>query len=367
MIKAAEALIDLTALKRNLKVVKQQAPHSKVVAVLKADAYGHGLLRIAQALAEADGLAVARLHEAIELRDAGITQPIMIFSALFNQQDLELCVRRQFTVVIYNREQLQLIDSLQFSQPLAVWLKHDSGMHRLGLDDLEFQQAYEQLAARADIPPPVLMTHFASADEENRTTTERQIDQFLKACSEKNNLKSLANSAAIIQHPDSHYDWVRPGIMLYGSNPLSPALRGRTHCSPPLEPVMTLQAPVLSIRTIKDGESVGYNGRWRASRTSKIATVGIGYADGYPRHAKNGTPVLINGQRAPLVGTVSMDLITIDITECEQVQVGDTAELWGKHLPAQEVARWADTISYQLFTSISKRVPRLYIDTEDSS
>lgn len=356
----AIATIDLSAIRHNLQQVRTLAPAANIMAVVKADAYGHGLIEVANTLSEADGLAVARLEEALHLRSAGITAPILLLSGIQDQLDLQRCAENAIDVVIHSLNQAELLNDCSLAKPLTVWLKLDSGMHRLGLTPQQLHQAYAQLQHNPNVKAMVLMTHFSSSEQSNRQHTEQQLSQFDQAIGALDLPKSLANSAAIIQHSATHEHWVRPGIMLYGANPLAPIEALKYPAD--LRAAMTLTTTVIAIRTVKKGESVGYNQRWTASKDSLIATLAIGYGDGYPRHAKNGTPVLINNERAFLVGTVSMDLISVDISHCQPVNIGDQAILWGEHLSANEIAHCADTISYELFTSVTKRVPRAYIN-----
>jgi alanine racemase len=349
------ATINLNAIRHNLQLARQCAPHSKIMTVIKADAYGHGMLEIAAALGEVDGLAVARLEEALKLRDAGISQRILLLGNHLSDEDFELCSRQQLDVEVHNLDMAEQLAGLSLATPLAIWLKVDTGMNRMGLAPTDFQQAQQLLQQSNNVKQQLLMTHFSSSDEALKQSCEQQTQLFLETIGNSKAPTSLANSAAIIQHPETHGDWIRPGIMLYGANPL------QQPCSLPLQAAMTLTAQVLAIREVTVGDTVGYNGIWKASGTCRIATIGIGYGDGYPRHARNGTPVVIRGQRAKLAGRVSMDMMTVDLSDCEGIEVGDEAILWGKGLPIEEIAECAQTISYALFTSVSARVSKLYI------
>ncbi|MEE8059753.1 MAG: alanine racemase [Pseudomonadales bacterium] len=355
-----KAIINLAAIRHNLSIVKQLAPHSKVMAVIKADAYGHGLIEIAQTLADAEGLAVARLEEALLLRGENIEQRILLLGGFIDMASLQQCAEHSIDIVIHSWNSVETLLTATLEKPVNVWLKHNSGMHRLGLSIEEFRQADPLLGSCANVAEKIFMTHFSASDETDSTSTDQQLAAFQQATEGLEAPLSLANSAAIIKHQHTHADWVRPGIMLFGANPIG--ANSQPQFPVDLLPAMTLSAHVMAIRTIEKGASVGYNGCWIADRESKIATVGIGYGDGYPRHASNGTPVLVNGQRATLAGTVSMDLITIDITDCQSVNISDEVILWGEGLKAETIATYADTISYELFTSISKRVPRLYLN-----
>ena len=358
-----KATINLAAIRHNLKQVKQLAKGSNIMAVIKADAYGHGMIEVAQTLHEADGLAVARLEEALLLRQQGIRQRVLLLGGFIDAQGMVAAAENNIDIVIHSSHGLQALLAAHLAKPINVWLKLDTGMHRLGLSPAEFLQAQQLLRNSNNVAEIIFMTHFSSSEDENSLHTQQQLQSFQCSTDVLNGKTSMANSAAIIQHPQSHGDWVRPGIMLYGANPL-PADSPRTqHID--LQAAMTLTAKILAIRTVSKGESTGYNCRWTATKDSLIATVGIGYGDGYPRHAKDGTPVLVNGQRAFIAGRVSMDLITIDISDCTGVQIGDDVMLWGQQLKAEEIASYAETISYELFTSISKRVPRIYINAED--
>lgn len=356
------AVIDLAALRFNVEQLTVLAANSQLMAVIKADAYGHGLIQIAKALSpHVQGMAVARLKEALELRKNGIDNRLLLLGSLIDEQELKICTEHNIDIVVHNTEGVQLILQAPIRPAINVWLKVDVGMHRLGLTPEQLLHSYRQLNESANVANIVLMCHFSSADDQS-PITEQQLASFDDLTRVFNNQKSAANSAATLSRPDSHYDWVRPGIALYGANPLPSEPANRNDIA--LQPVMTLKAKVIAIRTLQPGQGVGYNHRWTSRRQTTLATVGIGYADGYPRHAKDGTPVLINGQYGKLAGRVSMDLITVDISDCGAVKVGDEATLWGEGLPAEEVAAYADTISYQLFTSLAARVCKQYINEQ---
>jgi len=352
MTKTASLHINLDAIRHNFNLVKQLAPKSKILAMVKADAYGHGLIPVAKALSNADGLAVARLDEAITLRNHGIQKQIVLLGTLLSEQDVQYCAEYQLDVVIHNRESAQTFSKAPIAQPLTVWLKIDTGMHRLGVSPEEYGGIYSLLNNAENTSEIINMTHFSCADEIDDPLTQSQLDCFNQLTENTAKPKSAANSAALIRYPHSHFDWVRPGIMLYGADPLAEG-----SCLP-LRQAMSLTARVVAVRDLSEHEAVGYGCSWRADRPTRLATVGIGYGDGYPRHAPNGTPVLINQQLATLAGRVSMDLITVDITDCTLVKVGDEVVLWNNQLKATEIARHAKTISYELFTSITNRVER---------
>ncbi|MGA8707306.1 MAG: alanine racemase [Steroidobacteraceae bacterium] len=352
----ARALINLAALTHNLSVVRGLCAQCRVMAMLKADAYGHGAVAAARALAGANGFAVARLDEALELRESGIGQRILLLPTLLDPEEYALCSRLQIDVTAHDADSVAGIAQAARAQPLRVWLKLDSGMHRLGLDALAFIEADRQLSALSGITELVHMTHFSSTRDMDAPVMARQLAVFGQSHAvDAGREVSVANSATLIARPALRSGWVRPGIMLYGDNPLAAA-----HPLP-LKPVMQLRARVLAVRAIPAGDSVGYDGCWTATRASRIATLGIGYADGYPRHVPNGTPVWINGATVALVGRVSMDSITIDVTDCGGIAVGDEAVLWGPELPAAVIAEKASTATYQLFTGIGRRVTREYI------
>lgn len=364
----ASAYINRAALRHNASVAQAIAPHAKLIAVIKANAYGHGMIDAAQALSDiAHGFAVARIDEALTLRNSGFKQMIIVMSPALSDEALLSCADNQLTAVIHSQQNISTL-----SPQLDYWLKVDSGMHRLGLTVNELNSLLAQ-----STKPPTLMTHFSSAEQNNAATNAAQMQQFKQTLTQSDLALSLCNSAALLRHNNAanYQQWqseqldnymladeyIRPGIMLYGADPLETA----NTASQSLFPTMTLAAPVLATRTVKKGETVGYNGNWQAPRDSVIATIGIGYGDGYPRHAPNGTPVILHGQRVPLTGNVSMDTISVDITELIEkgisVEAGDSAELWGENLAANEVAKQAETIAYELFTGISQRVARILV------
>ena len=350
----AVATIEPAVLRRNLQVLRARCPRSRVMAMVKGNGYGHGLIVAARAFDSADGLAVARLAEARVLRNAQVRLPMLLLGTLLEPSELEWCARNEVAVVVHDRRSLEICLSVAGRQALRVWLKLDSGMHRLGLAPQEFLQADRSLRACPGIAEIVHMTHFAAADDPDPTSLNAQAECF-EQCRRAAGpaLASLANSAALLRRPSLHADWVRPGILLYGSNPFP-------RCGIEVRPAMTLSSRVIALRRIRAGESVGYGGSWTARRPSAIATLGIGYGDGYPRHAACGTPVLINGARVPLVGRVSMDSISVDVTDAAAVQVGDEAILWGPQLPPTEIAHRAGTISYELLASLPGRLARIH-------
>ena len=351
----AQALIDLAALRHNYQLARQ-CSGGKALAVVKADAYGHGAVLCAQALqAEADGFAVACIEEALELRAAGITQPILLLEGFFEASELALIDQHQLWCVVHSLWQLDAIEQARLSRPLQVWLKLDSGMHRVGLFPEQYQAAYQRLQASGKVDKIVLMSHFARADELDCARTEEQLAVFNTAREGLQAELSLRNSPAILGWPQVPSDWVRPGIMLYGATPFeqTQALAAQ------LKPVMTLQSKIIGVRELPAGEPVGYAARFVAERPTRVGVVAMGYADGYPRHAPTGTPVAVDGQLTRIIGRVSMDMLTVDLTDLPQTGLGSQVELWGAQVLASDVAAQAQTIPYQIFCNL-RRVPRLY-------
>ncbi|NMP33529.1 alanine racemase [Thalassotalea sp. M1531] len=355
--KTATANIDLNALAHNLSVIKYKAENSKVLAVLKANAYGHGLARIAKALSQykvqADAFGVARIDEALELRSEGVSKPIVLLEGFFSELDLPVLAVNNLQTVVHNREQLNAILDAELTEPLKIWLKVDTGMHRLGVNAEEFDEFYHALNQSENVHKDIIiMSHFSCADDLTSERTNAQLRVFSSITKSLPNEKTLANSAAICAWPESHYDWIRPGLMLYGVSPMQNADRDDLA----IQPVMNLQSSVIAIRQIKKNEAVGYGAAWVAKEDTTIGVIAIGYGDGYPRHAQNGTPVLLNGRIVPLVGRVSMDMITVDLGNSCQDKIGDIATLWGQGLPVEEVAKHSTTIPYELLCNITRRV-----------
>ena len=351
----ARALIDLQALRHNYQLARE-VTGAKALAVIKADAYGHGAVRCAQALeAQADGFAVACIEEALQLRAAGIAAPILLLEGFFEADELPLIVEHDFWCVVHSLWQLDAIEHAKLANPIHVWLKLDSGMHRVGLHPSDYKAAYQRLQASANVSKIVLMSHFARADELGCTRSEEQLAVFQAARADLSAEVSLRNSPSVLGWPTMPSDWVRPGLMLYGTTPFehAHALASR------LQPVMTLESKVICVRELPAGEPVGYGARFITPTPMRIGVVAMGYADGYPRQAPTGTPVLVAGQRSQLLGRVSMDMLCIDLTNVPQAGLGSTVELWGKNILASEVAEKAETIPYQIFCNL-KRVPRLY-------
>ncbi|HEX3396194.1 MAG TPA: alanine racemase [Steroidobacteraceae bacterium] len=347
--------IDIGALRHNLEVVRRLAPKSRVMAVIKANAYGHGLIIAARALAGvAECFAVARLTEALALREAGIKIPIVLLEGVFDREQLEAAAAADLELVVHCLEQVHLLQAAPATAHFKVWLKLDSGMNRLGFKAAEFRRAHQALSQTSAVTQPVnLMTHLASADMPELPTTSEQLVVFAAAARSLAGERSVASSAALIGFPDSHADWVRPGLMLYGIS----SFRRATGADHGLRPVMTLRSRVIAVKDLVAGDQVGYGGNWTATRPTRLAIAGIGYGDGYPRSAESGTPVLVNGERAALAGRISMDMLAIDVTDVSRpVKFGDPVILWGEGLPVEEIAFWAQTVPYTLVCGISQRV-----------
>ncbi len=348
-----QAFIDHSALEHNLRQVRTAAPTSRVMAMLKADAYGHGMLATADALKDADAFAVARVGEGVELRKAGVTTPIVVLAGFFDPDELVQAEAHALHLVIHEPGQLSVLQQQSLPAPVTCWLKVDTGMHRLGFPVTEAMGAYQALCACPSVADGVgLMTHLSNADDPENPETDHQIRLLLPLIEQTGAMGSIANSGGILSWPDSHLDWVRPGIMLYGSSPFI----GKTGVEDGLRPVMTLQSNLYAIRNFSKGDGVGYGKTWICPEDMTIGAVAIGYGDGYPRHVPSGTPVLLNGERVPIVGRVSMDTITVDLRTQPQARVGDRVTLWGEGLPAEIIAEQAGTISYELFCQLTDRV-----------
>jgi alanine racemase len=338
--------INETALARNFNIIQAIAPQSKILAMIKANAYGHGLVRTAKVLSEAAGFGVACLDEAVQLRKAGITQKIVVMRGVFNQTELALANQLKVDLVIHCFLQFELLSKQTH------WLKINTGMNRLGFSQDELPQVWEKLKniSPADI---ILFTHFSSAEELSPVVTLSQIQQFEEITQGLKQEKSLANSAGILNFKESHQSWIRPGLLLYGVSPLE----NKTGSDFDLDPVMTWQSQLIAVRMQKKGDRVGYNGRYICEENMPIGIVGAGYADGYPRHAKNGTPVLVNGSEVSLTGRVSMDMLAVDLRKAPQAKTGDRVILWGEGLPVEKVAGYTASNVYELLCNARSRSP----------
>ena len=346
------ATVSASALAHNFMVAKAYAGGAKLWAVLKANAYGHGLERAARALGAADGFAVLDLQEAARLRVAGVTKPILLLEGFFKPADLPLLAKYRLTPVIHNPEQVEMLRVVSLPGEIDVYLKVNSGMNRLGFNLESLRPAYNAIRMHAQVKNLTLMTHFADAD--GASGVKAQLDWFAELTRDFQTPRSLANSAALIRFPDeTRADWVRPGIMLYGCSPFA----DKSAESLGLKPAMTLTSEIIATQHLQPGEKVGYGFAYEAAGEITIGIVACGYADGYPRHAPVGTPVLVNGKRARIVGRVSMDMLSVDITDIPEAYIGSPVTLWGEGLPAEEVAAAAGTLSYELLCGLAARVP----------
>ncbi|MFQ5995596.1 MAG: alanine racemase [Acidiferrobacterales bacterium] len=358
MTRPARALIDAQALRHNLDRVRQAAPQSKIMAVLKANGYGHGLISVARVLLEAHAFAVASFDEALTLRNAGVAHPTCLLEGFFDDAELGALNHYRFATVVHHESQLRRLERAAQPYPFDVWLKIDTGMHRIGFSPERVQAVLERLRQCRCVGRIRLMSHLANADDANDSTTTEQIARFTKLAKDSDMERSLANSAGILAWPGSHLDWVRPGIMLYGVSPLL----DRTAEDLELQPAMTLTSQLIAVNRQRKGERVGYGGEWTCPEDMLVGVVAMGYGDGYPRHAPGQTPVLINGKRVPLIGRVSMDMITVDLRNQPDAKAGDPVVLWGKGLSVEEVAKRAGTIGYELLARMPARVPRVEVN-----
>lgn len=351
MISCVTATIDLSALQHNVRQVRLTAPGRKIIAVIKANGYGHGLLRMASALSGVDAFAVARLDEAMQLRKARIDQDIIILEGCSDALNLNLIAEHSFQLVVHHLSQLTVLESVIQLKPIDVWLKIDSGMHRMGVPPGLAQSAWWRLQDSPIVKNVRLMTHLACADDLSDEYTQKQIACFKAATAGLVGERSIANSAGILGWSESHCDWVRPGIMLYGISPFT-ADSGQSY---DLKPVMTLSSRLIAVNQFNKGDAIGYGASWVCPENMPVGIVACGYGDGYPRHAEPGTPVLVNGQCVSLIGRVSMDSICVDLRTQPQAKIGDPAVLWGDGLAVEEVAAHASTIPYELLCRVSQR------------
>ncbi len=383
------ATIDASALRNNLDVVRRMAPRSRIIAVVKANGYGHGMIRVARALADADGLGVARLADAVALREAGVTRRILLLEGVFGAEQFALAAREQCEIVVHSPEQLDVLEQFSGSHRFVVWLKLNSGMNRLGFRVEDFAAAHARLRRCSSVSLIRVMTHLSSSEERDGArpsssataasgqhaagadpferadavaasgrgeVTATQLRIFDDAVASLGHERSVANSAAVIAWPESHQDWVRPGLMLYGMSPMP----NKTAADLGLRPAMTLSTQLIAVQNIGIGEAVGYNGIWRAQRPSRIGIAAIGYGDGFPRSTRNGAPVLVGGREAAIAGRVSMDMSAIAVTDLPDAKPGDEVVVWGEGLPAERLAPYADTTCYELVCRVTSRVPLIW-------
>lgn len=354
MARATCAILSTDNLWHNLGVLRARAGKAKILAMVKANAYGHGLRSVAQRLdGRVDALGVASVDEAMALRQAGVQAPVVLMEGVFAPEELDLAAAHHFHVVFHEELQLSWLAQARLSAPLVAWLKVDTGMGRLGFDLAQAEAAYRMLAASSNVVQPVgIMSHFACADEPEHLLNARQIAAFGTLAALGEGPRSLCNSAGIFAFAAQHGDWVRPGLALYGASPLV----GQSATALGLKPVMTVQTRLIAVRTMKAGATLGYGARFVCPADMKVGVMAIGYGDGYPRTAREGTPVLVKGVRCALVGRVSMDMATVDLRACPEAEIGDPVVLWGDGLPVEDVATMSGHVAYDLFTGVQARV-----------
>lgn len=358
MSRPTRAIINHSHLIHNLHIIKQSTP-AKIMAMVKANAYGHGIVNIAKILdLHVDSIGVASIDEALELRESGIQGDITLIEGVFTPKDLTLAAKNDLTVIFHSATQVEWVNNIELSNPLRGWLKVNTGMCRLGFPKNEALSQLDTLSKSKNIISPVgIMSHFACADEKDHPKNQEQIGNFQNIIANHNGPKSICNSAAIFNFPKHHYDLVRPGLALYGASPLVNVTPDMLN----LKPVMTLQTELIAIHNLKAGDAVGYGSTYQCTHPMKVGVVAIGYGDGYPRNAKTGTPTLINGKRCPIVGRVSMDMLTVDLSNSPTSKIGDTVTLWGEGLPVEEIAPYTGHISYDLLTLLQQRVKYRFI------
>lgn len=368
-----QAILSISAIKQNITQLKKMAPKAKLLAMVKADAYGHGMLGVSKIIAPlVEGLAVATVEEAFLLRSEHPNiATIAVMEGIGSLDELHCAIQHHFTLVLHHQYELDLLEQYASKitnkitnkiKPIPVWVQIDIGMHRLGFFPTEIPNIVLRLTAlqkKGVIVLTTWMTHFSASEDRADKANQKQLKAYYDHVAPLPGEKSLANSAAIVHMPESHQDWIRPGLLLYGASPIM----GQSAKTLGFHPVMSLSTVVLAIRTVPSGTRVGYNGVWEAKRDSVIATIGIGYGDGYPRHIVENTPVWIQNKRFPIIGKVSMDMMMVDITDNDSdndsdnsIVIGTKVELWGKHISVEELAKQANTIPYALFCQLTKRV-----------
>lgn len=355
MARPARARIDLDAIRHNARLARTLTPRSRLMAIVKGDAYGHGAVPVAQALADiADGFGVACIEEARELREAGIEHRLLLLEGHFTADELAEIDQLRLDVTVHSDYQGSALEQADLNQPVAVWLKMNTGMNRLGFAPDVIAERVQQLGHSRQVSERILMTHLAQADDLGAPTTHNQLARFDAVANQCPDMPhSIANSPGVLGWPDTHRDWIRPGMMLYGANPIAD-----TH--PGLKAAMTLESAVIAERHIEPGETLGYGEHFRANRPMRIGVVAMGYADGFPRHAPNGLPVQVDGKDTQLVGRVSMDMLTVDLSDLPDAGVGSRVEFWGPNVPVETIARECGTIPYELVSQVTRRVPRSY-------
>ena len=350
------AQINLAALRKNLRVAREKSAGAQLLAVVKANAYGHGLLRVLPALSEADGLALLELDAAVLLREHHYARRILLLEGFFGADELPEIASRRLGVVVHHIEHVRMLETTALTRPLEVFIKINTGMNRLGFKPSEVREVTDRLSAASSVAALRLMTHLARADEEEGL--HEQLQTFEDACKGLPYPRSIANSAGVIRFSEVGGDYVRPGIMLYGSSPF-PYDTAETLG---LSPAMTLRSELIAVHDLKPNASVGYGGGYTAARAHRVGVIACGYADGYPRHAPNGTPVLVCGKKVRTAGRVSMDMMTVDLSEVPEAGVGSPAVLWGEGLSVDDVAAASSTVGYELLCAVAPRVP--FVTTE---
>jgi len=352
MTRATRADIHLDALRHNLVAIRKRAPGSRVLAVIKANAYGHGIESVSRALKDADAFAVACIDEAMRVRSAGVNNAVVLLEGVFTPEEQAQAAANNFEIVVHCARQLEWLRAYS-GTPLKVWLKLDSGMNRLGFKPEDFRAAWDALQDMKGVDgTPRQMTHLARADERDIGFTTRQLQVFDELTANLPGEKSVANSAGTLAFPETHRDWVRPGGLLYGVSPLDDS----HGIAEGLLPVMTVSTELIAVKRLQTGEAIGYGGQWRAPEAMSYGVAAIGYGDGYPRHAPSGTTVLVNDRRTALIGRVSMDMIAVDLREQPEATAGDPVVLWGRGLPLEELANSSGTITYELLCGVTQRV-----------
>lgn len=360
----AIAKIDLSALTHNLNLIRHKMPNQKIMAMVKSNAYGHGLIRVAETIKAVDAFGVATIAEAMQLKEAGIPTDIVVMRGFSTEEELSpFFFDSHLFACIHDEKQVSLLEEKKsgINKPLHIWLKVDTGMHRLGIAHEKFKIIYDRLMALPFIVKPfVICSHLADADNDDPHFTQQQIACFETVTKNIAEEKSLLNSAGILTHANAHHDWIRPGLILYGVSPFAHNSKHQLLMND-FKPVMTLESRLIAIKTISADEKIGYSCTFTAPRDMKIGIVGMGYGDSYPRHAKNGTPVLIRGERCPIVGRVSMDMITVDVSHLADVEINDTVILWGNDLSVAEIAHYVNTVPHELLCHLTGRVQTEYL------
>ncbi|WP_300004198.1 catabolic alanine racemase DadX [uncultured Cedecea sp.] len=346
------ARIDLSALRNNLAVVRRAAPHARIWSVVKANAYGHGLDRVWSALNQTDGFAMLNIEEAILLRERGWKGPVLMMEGFFHSDELSIFDRYRLTTALHSNWQLKALEAAKLSAPIDVYLKINSGMNRLGFAPGTLTTLWQKLQNMTNVGDMTLMTHFADAESPDGITAP--LHCINQAAEGIDCPRSLANSAATLWHPETHYQWVRPGIILYGA---SPSGQWQDVATTGIQPVMSLESEIIGIQQLQSGSRVGYGGRFSAAEPLRIGIVAGGYADGYPRLAPDGTPIWVDGVRTRTLGKISMDMLAVDLTPCEHAGIGSRVELWGKQIKIDDVAGQAGTVGYELMCALAPRVP----------